>query len=271
MHKVKINSLFVYVFVCIVVLATSCTSTKKTIYFNDLPDSGMLKGTETSKFTEPLIQVDDILSIPVLTTDPSVTATLNINGATSPGSNSSSGAPTATPAKDIGYLVNKNGDVIIPIIGTVHVAGLTTFQASEVIQAKAETFFKLPSVEVRYLNYKINLLGEVNKPGAYILPNEKITILDALSLAGDLTIYGRRDNVLIIRNVGTRKEYGRVDLGSTDLFKSPYYYLKQNDVVYIEPNKAKISTADDAPALRYGTIAVSILTLISIFVLHFTH
>jgi polysaccharide export outer membrane protein len=243
-------------------LTTSCSSTKKAVYLNNLPDSGELKGTETTAFIEPVIQVDDILSIIVHVTDPSVTASLDVNSAPSSGSGNSSANS---------YLVNKNGDVMISIIGQVHVAGLTTFQASELIRQKAVDFFKLPTVEVRYLNYKINLIGEVNKPGAYILPNEKISIIDAISLAGDLTIYGKRDNILVIRNVGNRKEYGRINLNSTDLFKSPYYFLKQNDVVYIEPNKSKISTADDASNLRYLTVAVSVLTLISIFILHFTH
>jgi polysaccharide export outer membrane protein len=241
---------------------TSCYTTKKSVYFTDLPDSTVVKKIELAPFKEPLIQSDDILSITIQTVDPAVTITLNQLPSST--ITSSSGLPILS-----GYLVSKNGDVELPIIGAVKVTGLTTVLASDLIMQTASKYFKEPTVQVRFANYKINVLGEVGHPGAYILPNEKVTIIDAISLAGDLTVYSRKENVLVVRDNNGHKEYARLNMNSSDVFKSPFFYLKQNDLIYIEANKAKISGANDTATVRNVTLAVSILTLISLLIVRF--
>jgi polysaccharide export outer membrane protein len=262
--KKALNCLFLFL------LFTSCASTRKSIYFSNLTDTLQSQTIALANFTEPLIQNDDILSVNVQTTDPTVTSTLNLSSGSQPEATSQAavtGGGQATVLR--GYLVNKNGEIELPIIGKVSVAGLTTFQAAEQIKQKAAVYYKLPTVEVRFSNFKVSALGEVNKPGVYILPNEKVSILDAISLAGDLTIYGRRDNILVIRDNGGKKEVARLNINSSDIFKSPFYYLKQGDVVYVEPIKAKINSVTNADAFRYTTLGISILTLISLLFVRF--
>ena len=255
--KKALSCLFLYL------IFVSCTSTRKSIYFSNLTDTLQSQTITLANFTEPLIQNDDILSVNIQLTDPTVTPTLNLSSDSQP----EAAGQGQTTVK--GYLVNKNGEIELPIVGTVKVAGLTTFQAAEQIKQKASVFYKLPTVEVRFSNFKVSALGEVNKPGVYILPNEKVSILDAISLAGDLTIYGRRDNILVIRDNGGKKEVARLNINSSDIFKSPFYYLKQGDVVYVEPIKAKINSVTNADAFRYTTLGISILTLISLLFVRF--
>ena len=187
--------------------------------------------------------------------DQSPTASLN-------SANGSSGAASA-PIAPVGYLVNKNGEIEIPLIGKVKVADLTTFDAADAIRVKSLEYLKSPNVQVRILNFKITVLGEVNKPGSYTVPNEKVSVVDAIGIAGDLTIFGKRDNILLIRDVDGKKEFARLNINSSDIFKSPYLYLKQNDVLYIEANKAKIAT-NNTRSLQVATIGVSLLSLVVI-------
>jgi polysaccharide export outer membrane protein len=238
----------------IAVIFTSCSSTKNVAYFKDIPDSVRVKLITDAPYKDPLIISDDILSVTITTIDPTTAAPVN-QAATMAVSNSNMGTPQLVP----GLLVDKNGEISLPIIGNVKVAGLTTFQAKDVIRKRAAQYFKDPDVQVRFANFKITVIGEVVHPSSFVVPNEKISILDALGMAGDLTIYGRRENVLIIRENEGKKELYRLSLNSSDLFKSPYFYLKQNDVIYVEPNKSKAIQAD-AEQTRVVTIAASILT-----------
>jgi polysaccharide export outer membrane protein len=256
-------------FICAIVVSSlffsSCTSTKHIKYFEDIPDSGVLKPLKQADYIEPKIQVDDILTIIVQTVDPLATVAINAgNVATSPTgiSTNPSLAQAATPVS--GYLVGKDGDVELPIIGRVHLLGLTSNEARDLIRSKAIQFFKEPSVIVRYANFKVIVAGEVTKPSAYVVPNEKVSILDALAMAGDLTIYGKRDNILLLRDNldGTKTAY-RINLNKTDLLSQPYYYLHQNDYIYVEPSKGKIA-ANDLSQTKTIAIAGSILSLLII-------
>ena len=161
-------------------------------------------------------------------------------------------------------MVDKNGNISLPILGTIKVAGLTTFEAKAAVKERAEKFFKDPDVQLRFANFTITVLGEVAHPSSFIIPNERISVLDALGLAGDLTIYGRRDNVLVIRDNNGKKELSRLNLNSSDIFQSPFFYLTQNDIVYVQPNKSKAIQAD-AEQTRIITIAASILTGIVLY------
>jgi len=208
-----------------------------------------------------LIQTDDILSITIQTLDISASNTMSQTSASSSGSGTSEKNSSPEAAAVSGFLVDKDGNVEIPILGVLKLAGLTTTQAKELIRKKASQYYKDPTIQVRFANYKITILGEVSRPSTYTMPNEKVTILDAISLAGDLTIYGKRENVLLMRDNGDKKEIVRLNLNSSNTISSPYYYLKQNDVVYVEPSKAK-SAANNAPRIQLITILIALGTLI---------
>lgn len=257
---VAVISLFVISF-----LFSACTTTKNVTYFRDIPDTLLpSKVVDQATYTTPLIQADDVLQISIQTLDPAATAMLNQQNTASwpvTGSGSSGGASGAGVS---GYLVDKDGYVALPLIGKMMVKGKTTAQVRDDITKKASEFYKDPVVNVRYANFKITVLGEVAHPSSYVMPNEKVTLLDAIGVAGDLTIYGKRENVMLIRENNGKKEFVRFNLNNSNLFTSPYYYLQQGDVVYVEANKAKIASTD-AARLRTITIitsAVSILTLI---------
>jgi polysaccharide biosynthesis/export protein len=238
-------------------LASSCVNHKKIPYFKDVPDSASTYKVQEYMYSEPVIQPDDILAISIQTIDPQTSSVLNQLSPAMPTVGTSS-ASTIGAQVSTGFLVDKEGQVELPIIGKIKLEGLSTFQAREVIRKKIALYFKNPTVLVRFTNYKITILGEVAKPGTYTLPNEKVTVLDVIGLAGDLTIYGKRYNILVIREKGNNREFVRLDLNSSDIFKSPYFYLKQNDILYIEPNKAKVATTNVA---RTQTIALILSTL----------
>ena len=233
----------------------SCTSIKKVPYFKDVPDSAVDRTIATAVYKDPIILNDDILTVTITTIDPTTSAPVNQISAAPVSTAMSPGGLPETP----GLLVDKNGDISFPIIGKVHVAGLTTFGAKALITQKTEKYFKNPDVQVRFANFKITVLGEVAHPSSFIVPNEKVSVLDALGFAGDLTIYGRRDNVLVIRDDNGKKEVSRLNLNSSNSFQSDFFYLKQNDVVYVEPNRSKAVQAD-AEQTRIITIAAAVIT-----------
>ncbi|WP_225872376.1 polysaccharide biosynthesis/export family protein [Pedobacter frigidisoli] len=241
-------------------LTSSCVSNKKIAYFQDIQTVNQAQLENAVKFTEPTIQPDDILSINIFTLNPQSGAIVN-QAASTPTLGGNTNASLA--AQNTGFLVDKNGEVELSLIGKVKVAGLTTYQARELIRDKTSEVYKQPNVQLRFANFKVSVLGEVNAPSAYTLPNEKVSILDALSLAGDLTIYGKRDNVLIVRDNNGKKEFARLDLNSSNIFNNPFYYLKQNDVIYVEPNKRKVSASNSAQIQTIGVIA----SVISVIVL----
>lgn len=239
------------------VLVCSCNA-KKLVYFQDVSEAKAPAEVASSTYTEPVIQPDDILAINVNTTDPAATATINarngvyVNG----GSNPQNGS--ANPLA--GYLVDKDGNVDIPVIGKVKLSGLTTSQARETITERAKHSFINPVVDVRFSNFKITVLGEVNHPAAYIIPNEQVTLLDAIGYAGDLTVYGRRTNVLLIRKQPDGKSVSvRLDMTKKEVLKSPFFYMKQNDVVYVEPLKTKVLNNDNN-LVKYLSLAATLLT-----------
>lgn len=241
-----------------ILLITSC-SVKKIVYFNDLPNDDLNISKEGSVYSEPKIQTDDILSIVIQTLDPSSSSVANQSEVIQ-----AVGASSATNVGNqviSGFLVDKNGNVNMTLIGKVFVAGLTTFQAREKITELAAQYYKNPTVQVRFANFKITVLGEVTRPATYTVPNEKVTVFDALGLAGDMTIYGKRENVLLVRDYGSKKELVRLNLNNSELLKSPYFYLKQNDVIYVEPGKSK-AAANNAARTQTFAIIGSVLSVL---------
>lgn len=236
----------------VLVVFSSCTVSQKSVYFNDLPDTEHFEWPAAT-FTEPTIKPDDILSIHIQTVDP--TSASSLNQATPMQVIGASSSANIGNQQVAGFLVDKDGNVSIPMLGEIEVGGLTTYQAREVISESARRFYQNPTVQVRFANYKISVHGEVARPGVYTVPNEKVTLLDALAMAGDLTIYGKRDNVLLIRDNNGVKEYVRFNLNSATMFESPYYYLHQNDVIYVEPGKGRTASADSPRWQFYSMIA----------------
>ncbi|MFY0255851.1 polysaccharide biosynthesis/export family protein [Chitinophaga sp. 30R24] len=243
---------------------TSCSSPKNITYFRDVPDTIHFKEIQQAAYTTPVIQVDDILQVTIQTLDQMATAILNQPAVTAAPASTSN--PVVPPAAGVsGYLVDKDGYVVLPLIGKVMVLGKTTDSVREEIEVRAAAYYKDPVVNVRFANFKITVLGEVNRPSTYVMPNEKVTLLDALGAAGDLTIYGRRENVMLIRNNGGKKEFIRFNLNQSNLFASPYFYLHQGDVVYVEPNKSKVASTDFTQVKRISIMA-SVLSLLIVAV-----
>jgi polysaccharide biosynthesis/export protein len=260
--SIPLKNLF-FALITIICLA-SCASSKKIRYFRDVADTTHGSQIPAAAFKDPVIQPDDILSISIQTIDPQNSAIINQVSGAMPSVGSSSASPIGQQMVT-GFLVDKDGYVEIAMIGKLKLGGLTTTQARDTVRAKAALYFKNATVNVRFANYKITVLGEVNRPATYTLPNEKITLLDALGLAGDLTIYGKRNNVLLIRDNNGKKEFERFDLNSSDIFNSPYFYLKQNDVVYVEPNKAKAASLNAARVQTYALVGTVLSVLIVLF------
>ncbi len=256
-----INACFILFISFICISVSSCSTTKNTKYFQDIPDSGVLKTIPIAAYIEPKIQVDDIMTIIVTTVDPTATQIINLGNIPTGGQSSGSPAAASQPVVS-GYLVNKDGNVELPVLGEIKLLGLTTEGARQLIKERASKFYNDPSVVVRYANFKVTVTGEVARPSIYIMPSEKVTILDALSIAGDLTIYGKRDNILLLREnqAGTKTVY-RINLNKSGIINEPYYYLNQNDYIYVEPSKGK-AAANDVAQTRNIAIFTSLLTLI---------
>ncbi len=239
------------------ILISSCGNTKKIVYFNNVPDAAF-KDTKVPR--QSPIQPNDILSITISSANAAASQPFNLQ------SNNISRATTVTGSNNEsgGYLVNADGTIDLPILGAVQAGGLTKEELKTKIINLILSQKQLidPIVDIRYLNYEVTVLGEVAKPTVITVPNEKISLLKALGLAGDLTIYGKRNNVLLIREENGEKITRHINLNSSDFFNSPYYYLKPNDVIYVQPNATKAATA--SRSTQYLPIIFSALSVVAI-------
>ncbi len=236
----------------------SCTSTKQVIYFNDLKDTTAANLGKARIVFENSIQKNDQLWITVGGSNPSDLAALNSGSGIGTG-----GASSTLSGSAIGYLVEADGKIQVPYVGKVQAEGLTRMELQNELTELFKDYTKNPVVNVRFLNYSYSVLGEVKASGKFQMVNERTTILEAISSAGDITDLGKRDNVMIVREENGVREMGRVNLLSKDLFKSPYFYLKTNDVVYVEPVKAKFISRTGIPQYL-GIVAVGLSLLITI-------
>ncbi len=220
------------------VFFSSCNTHKKLVYFQEeIPANSEVN---TSNYT-PTFKTDDLLSIIITGDDPLSAVPFNLTY-TGQASGISSGYTTGNTERT-GYLIDEKGTINMPVIGRLSLKGLTRSEATDLIEQEMVKYIENPIVNIQILNFKVSILGDVKKPGTYKIPNERITLLEAIGLSGDLNITGNRKNVLIIRdNDGEKKEI-RVDLTTADLFSSEAFYLQQNDVVYVEPNNAKRSSS----------------------------
>lgn len=259
-----------YCFILTIAIFSSCSSIKNVKYFKDIPNNKLETVLQNVPYTDLKIQPDDIISVNIQTIDPAATQVLNLGNLQNAAIGSTSAGSTGGQNVS-GYLVDHNGNIELPILGMIKVGGLTTEEAREVIRAKAGLYLKNATVNIRFANFRVNIVGEVAKPATYVISNEKVNILDALALAGDLTIYGRRDNITLIRQDedGNRK-FIRLDLTNSEILNSPYFYLRQNDYIYVEPSKSKV-VASDAIQNRNFSIATAIgASLISVIAILLT-
>ncbi|WP_439883471.1 polysaccharide biosynthesis/export family protein [Pontibacter sp. MBLB2868] len=242
-------------FIFLTLFISSCTKSTDVIYFGKTNKSEFGSRTES---LEPVIQKNDLLSISVSSLNPEASEIFNVNSTnTIRSANASNSVSPVT-----GYLVSQEGYIQFPMLGKIKAVGLTKKTLKERIENEliARKLLIEPIVDIRYLNYKVSVLGEVAHPSVLTVPNEKLTLLEALGLAGDLTIYASRNNVLLIREEEGTKKLVRIDLTTDELFTSPYYYLKSNDIIYVEPNKTKI--ASTGLVRQWLPLVISSLTLV---------
>ncbi len=167
-------------------------------------------------------------------------------------------------AKREGYRVNKEGMIHMPLIGDFKIEGMTIEQADSAIAAKLSKQVKNPVVDVQIINFKITVIGEVNKPSSFLIPDEKVNVLEALGLAGDMTVYGKRERVLVIRSEGGGKTIRKLNLNNKEVLSSPYFYLKQNDIVYVEPDRSKaVEYSQNTRLMPLVTAAISALAVLA--------
>lgn len=245
---------------------SSCGSTKNAVYFGS-PQDTSFQSSELN--IEPVIQKSDLLSITVSSLSPEATTIFNNPNAATPVASNTAGNPGAT-LQPAGYLVNQDGNIQFPVLGDIKAAGLTKKQLTEEIKQglKDKKLLIDPIVTTRFLNFRVTVLGEVAKPTVINISSEKISLMEAIGLAGDLTIYGKRDNVLLIREEDGKKLVRHINLNSQSVFTSPYYYLKSNDVVYVEPNKAKVASRSGVST--WLPAILSALALAAVIVDHYT-
>ncbi|WP_339709509.1 polysaccharide biosynthesis/export family protein [uncultured Kriegella sp.] len=245
-HPIKFIAL---VLLTSTVLLSSCASKKDVVYFQNASgfETMVSDNSHTNKF-----KIDDVVNIVVSTYDPIASQPFNLfKGA----------AEGGIRPEQVDYIIDKNGEIDFPVIGSLKVAGLSPEETKALLKEKLTPYLKDPIINIRLKNFTVTVLGEVNRPGTYPVNGEQITILEALGLANDLTIKGMRENVMVIRDFNGTKVYTRIDLTKKEALNSPVYYLTQNDVVYVEPNQSAVTaSALDNRASIWVSIASVLIT-----------
>lgn len=252
----KTFSFLLFLFLC-----SSCGSKKDVVYYQNI--DGMTASQNPNSY-EIKLQPDDLLMILVSADDPEVAIPFNLR--TYSTTNNTRLDITRGQETVQLYLVDQSGNIEFPVLGKLKVSGLTRTEVLKLLQDKIGVYIKNPIINLRIMNFKVSLQGEVNLPGTYPIASERVTLIEALSMAKDLTIYGRRDNILVIRETNGVKSYNRVDITNSDFINSPFYYLSQNDVVYVEPNQTKINASVVGPNTSVIISAISILVSLSVLI-----
>ncbi|QNF32392.1 polysaccharide biosynthesis/export family protein [Adhaeribacter swui] len=253
-------------YVLLLTVAFSCRPGRNLVYFSDLQaDSD--QSTNIVNTIEPKIQPDDLLSITVSTLNPESNALFN-SGILLPNINNPNNI-SGNAIKE-GYLVDKNGFISFPVLGQIKLAGLSKEEATKKMISELKRYIKgEPIVNIRYLNFKVTVIGEVNRPATLAVPTEKINIIEALGMAGDMTVYGKRENVLIIREKEGKRTITRINLNNKETLNSPYFYLQQNDVVYVEPDKSRYRAAQANTNRTYTSVVVGIISIATLIITRF--
>jgi len=252
----------------LVVLFSSCGTTRPYVYMQGSFDTAALSKI---KIPENVIQKGDLLSIVVFSDNPDATRIFNQYLIAAGGQVGAEGGVAQTSVGSApnspGYLVDENGNIVFQGLGLLHIAGLTREQLKSLLDSKLkDTLLKNPYYNIRFLNFRFTMLGEIGKPGIYTIPNEHINLLEAMALAGDLTYFARRDNLLVMREESGVRKWCRLDMTKPEILTSPYFYLKQNDFVYIEQNRKKSIVNDQVTPRNLGIVT----TILSLLVLVYT-
>lgn len=249
----------------IILFLSSCGVKYKSVpYFQDLSPTEDVQ-EDIMNSTVLKIQKDDILAITVSSLNPEASAIFNMGNTSSVQGNTAANINPSVTAN--GFMVDQNGSIQLPLIGSVQVSGLTTSAARETIQSKLTTYLKEPVVSLRLVNFKVSIMGDVVRPGVYPVQNERVSVAEALSMAGDLSITAVRNNVLLIRENQGKRQYIRLDMQKKELFNSPYYYLQNNDILYVQPGNAKYASVDSS--YRNVSIILSALSVIALIISRF--
>jgi polysaccharide export outer membrane protein len=228
--------------IAVILLFTACSTQRNLVYFSDLPQKEINQTKDLSAVlssAEPKIQQNDVVDITVTSLSPESNNLFNVSNTGNNLVSNNNGSNSNISIARIGYRVDKNGDIGFPVLGEVKLAGLTTDEAESYLIKQLGAYIKSPLVSVNFLNFKVTVIGEVNHPGTFNVSGNSVNLLEALGLAGDMTPFGRRDNVLLVRQVDDKRTIVRINLNDSRIFDSPFYYLHQNDIVYVEPDKAK--------------------------------
>ncbi len=249
--------------VAVVLVAASCRTTYLRVnYLQDIA-AGESESVNTNEGI--IIQPKDMLSIVVSSRNPELATMFNLPLVSYQAGSEMSTSNSST-SRLLGYVVDNDGNIDFPVIGKIHVAGMSRWALSEEIKSQLieNSYITDPVVTVQFMNFKISVMGEVSSPGTYSIDGDKVTLLQALSLAKDMTIYGRRDNVAVIREQDGERVIYQVDVRSKDMFESPAYYLQQNDIVYVTPNKVRAGQSTlNENSVRSVSMWVSISSLLT--------
>ncbi|WP_299122856.1 polysaccharide biosynthesis/export family protein [uncultured Winogradskyella sp.] len=246
---------FFLISILALVMSTSCASRKNLVYFQDEPiGDGLLESTPLQLTYKP----DDMLNINVSAADPIAAQPFNLTTVAF----SDDVLSAQGNVKMQTYLVDYDGNIDFPVLGKIKIAGLTRTEVTEMLTERIRAYATGPIVNIRLANFTVTVIGEVNSPGTFTIQDERITLLEALGLARDLTIFGNRKNVLLIREIEGKKKFAKIDLTSINAVNSPLYYLQQNDVIVVEPNNAKIRQSNYNP--NNGVLISAIGTLTTI-------
>ncbi len=238
----------------------SCASKKDVVYFHEIQDA---YEKEIKIDYNTTFQQDDLLAITVSSSDMTGLEPFNLPAVSFnavPGS-------VVGEQKQLTYLIRKDGTIDFPVLGVIKLQGLSRIEATQLLKEKLSSYIKEPIVHIELVNFRITVLGEVNQPGTFTIPNERISIIQALGLAGDLTIAGKRNDILVVREEEGKYKYHRVDITSDSIFNSPVFYLKQNDAIYVTPNNAQVKSASynkNAPIwVSVGSVILSLVILLT--------
>lgn len=259
--KISIHNLLVTISILSFIGLSSCASRKDMVYFQDEPVGN---GEINSAPKQLVYKPDDILTINVSTIDPLASKPFNL--AVVSDNNDLISANGATKMQT--YLIDYNGNIEFPVLGTLHLGGMTRIEATTMLKEKISEYATDPIINIRLVNFTITVIGEVSDPGTFTIQDERITLPEALGLANDLTIFGKRKNILLIREMDGVKKFATIDLTSVSSVVSPLYYLQQNDVIVVEPNKARIrsSTFNQNNAVLISAIG-TLTTILAVFLI----
>lgn len=250
----------------VVLLGSSCVTHKELVNFQEA-NFTLEQAEDILNAIELRIQPEDLLRITVSSFDKKAAVAFNLDESASSDLLRVQGGTGGGASLELftGYLVDQGGGIDFPVLGRVEVADLTLEEARTKLLNLLKSYLNDAVINIRFLNFKVTVIGEVNRPGAVQVTNKRITVLEMLGKAGDLTNYANRTNILVIREQSGKREYARLDLSKKEVFESPYFYLKQNDVVYVEPIKARTATVAD-PAQRFISYSSGVLSIITLII-----